>query len=110
MGVAGPNIEPCPYNLAKMHNFYRSTNDVIRLFCYLHWFSIQKNLPEDSIPDVQCSMPYSTLCLGAMPFDPIQNSMHKIIFICLKRNLPLFAIRIFAPMPSGLPLRWSEES
>ena len=56
MGVAGPNIEPRPYNLAKMHNFYRSTNDVIRPLCYLHWFKIQKNLPEDSIPGVQCSL------------------------------------------------------
>ena len=50
MGVAGPKIEPRPYNLAKIHNFNRSTNDVIRPLCYLHWFYIQKNLIEDSIP------------------------------------------------------------
>ena len=50
MSVAGPNVESHPYNLAKMHNFYRSTNDVIRPLCYLHWFQIQKNMPEDSIP------------------------------------------------------------
>ena len=40
MGMVGPNIEPRPYNLAKMHKFYRSTNDV-----------------KDSIPGVQCSLP-----------------------------------------------------
>ena len=57
MGVASPNIEPRPNNLAKMHNFYRTTNDVIRFLCYLHWFKIQKNVPEDSIPDLQCSLP-----------------------------------------------------
>ena len=60
MGVANPNIEPGPYNLEKMHKFYRSTNDVIRPLCYLHWFQIQKNLPEDSIPGVQCSLLYIT--------------------------------------------------
>ena len=60
MGVADPNNEPCPYNLAKMHNFDRSANDVIRPFCYLHWFQIQKNLPEHSIPGVQCSLGYKT--------------------------------------------------
>ena len=60
MGMAGPNIEPRPYNLAKMHNFYRSTNDVIRPLCYIHWFQIQKNLPEHSIPGVQCSLTYVT--------------------------------------------------
>ena len=37
MGVADPDIEPGPYNLAKMHYFYRSTNDVIWPICYLHW-------------------------------------------------------------------------
>ena len=50
MGVADPNTTPRSYNMAKMHNFDRSTNDVIRPLCYLHWFQIQKNLPEDSIP------------------------------------------------------------
>ena len=29
---AGPNIEPHPYDLAKMHNFYRCTIDVLRPF------------------------------------------------------------------------------
>ena len=56
MGVAGPNVESRLYDLAKMHNFYRSTNDYISPLCYLHWSKIQKNLPEDSIPGVQCSL------------------------------------------------------
>ena len=59
MGMAGPNIEPPPHNLAKMHNFDRSTNDVIRPFCYLHWFQIQKNLPEDSIQGAQVFFAYA---------------------------------------------------
>ena len=28
--MAGPNIEPCRSNLAKMYNFYRCTNEVIK--------------------------------------------------------------------------------
>ena len=48
--MAGPNIEPRPYDLAKMHNFYKCTNDVIRPLYYLQWVQIWKNLLRVSIP------------------------------------------------------------
>ena len=60
MGMAGPNVELRPYNLAKMHKIHKSTKVVTRPLCYLHWFQIQKNLPEDSIPGVQYSLLYIT--------------------------------------------------
>ena len=75
MGVAGPNIEPRQYNLAKMHNFYRSTNDVIRTLFYLHWFQIYKNLPEDSIPGAPVFFAYIYVYIYCVNFDNLSQGL-----------------------------------
>ena len=67
--MADPNIEPHPYDLAKMHNFYRCTNDVIRPLCYLKYFHTWKNLLGVSIPG------------APVFFDPRCANAHKCLDI-----------------------------
>ena len=42
MGVAGPIFELHPPNFQKMCIFWRCTNDISTIFCYLLWFQFWK--------------------------------------------------------------------
>ena len=56
MGVAGPKIEPCPSNLAKMHIFLIHINDVTRCLANYISYRFRKITQEFPFQELQCSL------------------------------------------------------
>ena len=104
--MAGPNIEPHPYDLAKMHNFYRCTNDVIRPLYYLQQLQIWKNLLRVSIPGAPVFFDlhyYSNIHILSMCPDVCVclTSLNECLIIylnCLEDNKPHGHCSIVVPI------------